>query len=106
MIPFPWNLVVTNLTLLPATQVADAFAAAFDPPAVKDEDEGVYIVVCSATVPEFTVNIGGVEFTVDPADNLLPLGIQDDEGNDLCASGTFGEDLVSFLGIGAHPLLR
>ncbi|KAJ4500466.1 aspartic peptidase domain-containing protein [Lentinula lateritia] len=78
----------TTLDYVP-TQVADAFAAAFDPPAVKDEDEGVYIVVCSATVPEFTVNIGGVEFTVDPADNLLPLGIQDDEGNDLCASGTF-----------------
>ncbi|KAJ3773568.1 acid protease [Lentinula raphanica] len=78
----------TTLDYVP-TEVADAFAAAFDPPAVKDEDFGVYVVVCSATVPEFTVNIGGVTFTVDPADNLLPLGIQDDQGNDLCASGTF-----------------
>ncbi|KAJ3801452.1 aspartic peptidase domain-containing protein [Lentinula aff. detonsa] len=78
----------TTLDYVP-TQVADAFAAAFDPPAVKNEDFGVYEVVCSATVPEFTVDIGGVTFTVDPADNLLPLGIQDDEGNDLCASGTF-----------------
>lgn len=73
----------------PATDVADAFAAAFDPPAVKDDDFGVYTVVCTATVPEFTVTIGGVTFTVDPADNLFPLGIQDDDGNELCASGTF-----------------
>ncbi|KAJ3990171.1 aspartic peptidase domain-containing protein [Lentinula detonsa] len=78
----------TTLDYVP-TDVADAFAAAFDPPAIKDDDFGVYTVVCSATVPEFTVTIGGVSFTVDPADNLFPLGIQDDEGNDLCASGTF-----------------
>ncbi|KAJ3995078.1 aspartic peptidase domain-containing protein [Lentinula boryana] len=80
----------TTLDYVP-TDVAEAFAAAFDPPAIKDDDFGVYTVVCSATVPEFTVTIGGVTFTVDPADNLFPLGIQDDEGNDLCASGTFGE---------------
>ncbi|KAJ3804376.1 acid protease [Lentinula aff. lateritia] len=71
------------------TDVADAFTAAFDPPAVKDDDFGVYTVVCTATVPEFTVTIGGVTFTVDPTDNLFPLGIQDDNGNGLCASGTF-----------------
>jgi hypothetical protein len=77
----------TTLDYVP-TQVADAFAAAFDPPAVFDNDFGLYVVVCTATVPEFTVNIGGVEFTVDPADNLLPLGISDDDGNALCGSGT------------------
>ncbi|KAJ3851420.1 aspartic peptidase domain-containing protein [Lentinula lateritia] len=78
----------TTLDYVP-TDVADAFAAAFDPPAIKDNDFGVYTVVCTATVPEFTVTIGGVTFTVDPADNLFPLGIQDDDGNELCASGTF-----------------
>ncbi|KIK69883.1 hypothetical protein GYMLUDRAFT_236344 [Collybiopsis luxurians FD-317 M1] len=77
----------TTLNYVP-TNVANAFAAAFDPPAVFDEDFGVYVVVCSAKVPEFTVNIAGKVFTVDSADNLLPLGIQDDNGNDLCASGT------------------
>ncbi|KAF9074548.1 acid protease [Rhodocollybia butyracea] len=78
----------TTLAYVP-TEVANAFAAAFDPPAVIDEDEGVYVTLCSATVPEFTVNIGGVTFTVDPADNLFPLGESDEEGNALCGSGTF-----------------
>jgi len=78
----------TTLAYVP-TEVANAFAAAFDPPAVIDEDEGVYVTLCSATVPEFTVEIGGVTFTVDPADNLLPLGENDEHGNALCASGTF-----------------
>ncbi|KAF5376833.1 hypothetical protein D9757_008895 [Collybiopsis confluens] len=79
----------TTLNYVP-TNVANAFAAAFDPPAVFDDDFGVYVVVCSAKVPEFTVNIAGKVFTVDRADNLLPLGIQDGDGNDLCASGTSG----------------
>jgi hypothetical protein len=77
----------TTLAYVP-TDVANAFAAAFDPPAIMDEELGLYVVTCSATVPEFTVNIGGKTFTVDPADNLLPLGENDAEGNPLCISGT------------------
>jgi len=77
----------TTLDYVP-TNVANAFAAAFDPPARMDEELGLYVVSCSATAPEFTVDIGGKTFTVDPADNLLPLGENDEEGNPLCVSGT------------------
>lgn len=80
------------------TSVANAFAAAYDPPAVMDEELGLYVVTCSAKVPEFTVDIGGQTFTVDPADNLLPLGENDEEGNPLCISGTVGELLFCVIG--------
>ena len=49
---------------------------------------GGYVTLCSAKVPEFTVKIGGQTFTTEATDQLLPLGIQDSEGRDLCISGT------------------
>ena len=62
---------------------------AFDPPAVFNESVGAYVTLCSAKVPgEFTVKIGGQTFTIEAADQLLPIQAQDDEGRDLCASGT------------------
>lgn len=86
----------TTLNYVP-TDVADAFAAAFDPPAKFSEDEGLYVTTCNATIPLFTVDIGGTTFTVDQADNILPLGTTDSEGNELCGSGTTGQ-LVFHLG--------
>ncbi|KIK51004.1 hypothetical protein GYMLUDRAFT_266014 [Collybiopsis luxurians FD-317 M1] len=78
----------TTLNYVP-TDVADAFAAAFDPPATWDDDFGLYVFSCgNSTVPEFTVNIAGTTFVVDPEDNVLPLGVNDDDGNEVCASGT------------------
>jgi hypothetical protein len=72
----------TTLNSVP-TFVADAFAAACDPPAKFSEDDEAYIVDCDATIPPFTVTINGVDFTIDPKDNLLP---GDDEKS--CQLGT------------------
>ena len=54
-----------------------------------NETQGAYVTLCSAKVPkEFTVKIGGQTFTIEAADQLLPLQTQDDKGRDLCISGT------------------
>ncbi|KAF9059666.1 hypothetical protein BDP27DRAFT_1371259 [Rhodocollybia butyracea] len=57
----------------------NAFAAAIDPPAIMDGDSGIYVTSCNATVPEYTVNIAVVTFTVDPADSLIPAGLNDEQ---------------------------
>lgn len=85
----------TTLNYVP-TDVADAFAAAFDPPAKFSEDEGLYVTTCNATIPLFTVDIGGTTFTVDQADNIIPLGTTDSKGNELCGSGTTGQFALPF----------
>lgn len=75
----------TTLLYLP-TPIANALAAAFDPPAEFSDDEGAYIVACNATVPAFAVVIGGVSFNVTAADLILPIGA-DEDGNQICISG-------------------
>ena len=78
----------TTLNFVP-TPIANAFSAAFNPPAVYNESQGAYVTLCSAKTPkEFTVKIGGQTFVIDTADQLLPIQTQDDEGRDLCMSGT------------------
>ena len=32
----------------------------------------MYVVDCNATAPEFLVQIGGVEFSVSPKDQIIP----------------------------------
>ncbi|KAJ6622083.1 aspartic peptidase domain-containing protein [Mycena sp. CBHHK59/15] len=56
------------------TDVAAAYAAQFQPPATLDEDSGMYLVDCNATVPPFSVILGGKEFTIDARDQILPSG--------------------------------
>ncbi|KAJ7493834.1 acid protease [Mycena latifolia] len=70
-----------------STDVTAQYNAKFQPPAVLDEDAGLYIVDCNATVPEFGVKIGGKTFTIDARDQILPAGT-DDEGNIICITGT------------------
>ncbi|KAJ7696929.1 acid protease [Mycena rosella] len=70
-----------------STEVTTAYNAKFDPPAVLDEDAGLWVVECNATVPEFGVKIGGKTFTIDARDQILPAGT-DDNGNIICISGT------------------
>ncbi|KAJ7466275.1 aspartic peptidase domain-containing protein [Mycena galericulata] len=76
----------TTLNYVP-TKVAAAYAAAFKPKAVLNNDEGGYIVACNATVPEFLVKIGGQTFSIDARDQLLPAGT-DAHGNLICFLGT------------------
>ncbi|KAJ3540372.1 hypothetical protein NM688_g6233 [Phlebia brevispora] len=75
----------TTLNYVP-TQIAAEFNSKFKPPATFDEDEDTYFVDCDATAPAFSATIGGVEFTVDPKDQILPF--LDDTGNVVCISGT------------------
>jgi hypothetical protein len=76
----------TTLNYLPSA-VAAKYNAAFDPPAVYSAEYGVYTVACNATVPSFSVVVGGTTFTIDAQDQILPF-VQDAEGNEICASGT------------------
>ncbi|KAF7971938.1 hypothetical protein HWV62_19387 [Athelia sp. TMB] len=76
----------TTLNYLP-TALAKAYNKEFKPPATFVEDEDTYYVNCNATVPAFTVVIGGASFTVDAKDQILPVGT-DDDGNEQCISGT------------------
>ncbi|KAF7795741.1 hypothetical protein EIP86_006908 [Pleurotus ostreatoroseus] len=75
----------TTLNFVP-TQIAQEFNSKFDPPATFDADEDTYFVDCNATAPAFSATIGGVEFAVDPKDQILPF--LDDTGNVVCISGT------------------
>ncbi|KAJ7092312.1 aspartic peptidase domain-containing protein [Mycena belliarum] len=70
-----------------STDVTAAFSAQFNPPAVFDEDFGLFVVDCNAKVPQFGVKIGGKTFTIDARDQIIPAGT-DDEGNIICITGT------------------
>ncbi|KIM83061.1 hypothetical protein PILCRDRAFT_819851 [Piloderma croceum F 1598] len=76
----------TTLNYLP-NALAKAYNSKFVPPATYVADQDTYFVDCNATVPAFSVNIGGTKFTIDAADNILPAGT-DSNGNELCVSGT------------------
>ncbi|KAJ7301893.1 acid protease [Mycena albidolilacea] len=73
----------TAVNLVPAP-VAAGYAAAFGPPAELITVSGVtlYAAQCNATVPQFSVTIGGQAFSMDPRDQLVPFG------NDTCVLGT------------------
>lgn len=68
--------------------VAAKYNAAFVPPATNSDRYGGYVVVCGAKVPDFEVMIGGETFIIDARDQLLPLGVKNDRGQELCFSGT------------------
>ncbi|KAF7342195.1 Acid protease [Mycena venus] len=78
----------TALNLIPGP-VAAAYAAAFDPPAELTSAAGLtlYVAQCNASVPPFSVTIGGQAFSVDPRDQLLPVVI-DEQGDVACVLGT------------------
>ncbi|KAJ7176802.1 aspartic peptidase domain-containing protein [Mycena filopes] len=86
----------TALNNVPA-DVAAAFAAAFDPPAVLTNVTAalqLYVVDCAATAPELLVHIGGQAFSIDPQDQIVRVA-EDAEGNALCVSGTQGTTLAN-----------
>lgn len=75
----------TTLNYVP-TPIAKAFNAQFKPPAKFVEDEDTFYVDCNAQAPSLSVTIGGVEFAVDPRDQILPF--LDENNNVVCISGT------------------
>ncbi|KAJ7123507.1 aspartic peptidase domain-containing protein [Mycena epipterygia] len=82
----------TTLNWVP-TPVAEAYNAQFSPPATLNSTSGMYVVECNATAPEFAVVVGGVSFTIDPRDQVVPQG-KDADGNTVCVSGTQDEGPV------------
>ena len=82
----------TTLIFLP-TEIADSVNALFDPPAVYSDDEGAYVVDCSAKTPEFGVAIGSQTFFINGQDLIL------DNGDGTCISGVDDAgDSLSILG--------
>jgi hypothetical protein len=73
----------TTLNYLP-TPLVEAYNSQFVPPATHDGNW--YFVDCNATVPEFAVEIGGTKFSINAADNIMPVGA-DANGTIICASG-------------------
>ncbi|KAJ7715822.1 acid protease [Mycena metata] len=65
--------------------VAAAFNAQWDPPAVLDEDTGLYAIDCTAKAPPFAVVVAGTSFPVDARD--LVITRKDSDENVVCVSG-------------------
>jgi Eukaryotic aspartyl protease len=75
----------TTLNYFP-TSAANAFNAAFDPPAVFSDTDGFYYVDCNAKKPALDIIIGGTKFDTNPLDLILYL-YTDANGKDVCQSG-------------------
>ncbi|TVY50709.1 putative aspartic-type endopeptidase, partial [Lachnellula cervina] len=72
----------TTLNYFPA-ELADAVAAAYDPPAThQSDDDGIYYVDCDAKAPGLGLTIGGTTFWASPIDMIQGFGT-DDDGNDI-----------------------
>ncbi|KAJ7027792.1 acid protease [Mycena alexandri] len=74
----------STLNWLPSP-VATAFNAQWEPPAVLDENTGLYTIDCNATAPPFAVVIAGTSFSIDARDLVIPQ--EDSNGNLICVSG-------------------
>jgi hypothetical protein len=109
----------TTLNYFPTT-VSQAFNAAFNPPAIYSETDGVYYVDCNASKPALDIVIGGTKFDTNPLDLILFQGL-DANGNDVCITGvsdggddasvdfyilgdTFQKNVVSVFDVGAAEL--
>ena len=81
----------TTLNNFP-TSVAESINKAFSPAATYSEEEGVYTVSCTATVPTLAITIGGTAFAINPLDLIL------DAGDGTCISGITQGDAPYILG--------
>ncbi|KAJ7062706.1 acid protease [Mycena amicta] len=73
----------TTLNLLPSP-VAQAYNARWK---TANWHDGSWYVDCDEVAPPFAVEIGDKTFTIDPRDQVVYVG-KDDDGKDLCVSGT------------------
>ncbi|KAJ7861676.1 aspartic peptidase domain-containing protein [Mycena olivaceomarginata] len=68
----------------------------------------LYVAQCNATVPQFSVTIGGQAFSMDPRDQLVPFG-NDTQGDVTCVLGTQaqgGPDIASDFHLLGDTFLR
>ncbi|CZR61740.1 related to pepsin II-1 precursor [Phialocephala subalpina] len=70
----------TTLNYVP-TSVATKINAAYSPAATYSDDEGAYVVSCTATPPAVSIDIAGTLFPINPLDMIL------DAGDDTCITG-------------------
>lgn len=85
-----------NMNLIPAPQ-ANAINAAFDPPAILDEETELYMVDCDAKPPKFGITIDGITFWHKHEDMIYEVG----DGTCYSSVGATGEDdglALNFLG--------
>jgi hypothetical protein len=109
----------TTLNYFP-TSAANAFNAAFNPPAVYSATDGVYYVDCNAKKPALDIVIAGTKFDTNPLDVILFAGT-DANGKDVCVSGvgdgggdptediyvlgdTFQKNVISVFDVGAAQM--
>lgn len=71
------------------TFLAQQINAAFEPPAVYDPEEGLWIVTCSAKSPSFGIVIGGTPFFINAADMIMSSARQPN-GIEWCISTVMG----------------
>lgn len=102
----------TTLINLP-TGIADAVNALFDPPAVYDAGQGVYVVDCAAKAPEFGAEIGDQTFFIKGEDMKIPVPGTDefcvsgisDAGSGMSVLGTvFLRNVLAVFDIGASEM--
>jgi hypothetical protein len=88
----------TTLIYLP-DEIAEAYNSGFNPPAVYDEQEGIYFVECGAKAPALTVVIGGKHFKVDSRDLIYSAtdGISADCISSVVPGGSLGLNTISIL---------
>ncbi|EMC99460.1 hypothetical protein BAUCODRAFT_144879 [Baudoinia panamericana UAMH 10762] len=79
--PYPAIVDSGSTLVMVADYVASGVADLFDPPGTFDEDNGLYVVECTATAPVFGVSIANKIFYANPADLVIAV----EEG--LCISG-------------------
>ncbi|WWC61538.1 uncharacterized protein I303_104122 [Kwoniella dejecticola CBS 10117] len=79
-----------------SNDVAAGFAAAFEPPAVFNSTYSFYEVECNATIPDFSVTIANVTFTVDKKD-LIFAGFSEFLEPGKCASSIVGSAAIDDL---------
>lgn len=100
----------TSLLYAP-NPVADAVSAGFDPPALFDENRGMYVVDCDATPPTFGVSVSGKIFYVNPADLIVPSGsgdcingVQPNNGGLTILGDVWMKNVISVHDIGAQMM--
>lgn len=87
----------TTLLYLP-TELAEEINAAFDPPSVYIEEEGVFENYCDATPPTFAVRINGTDFYINSQDLLLTGELGEDPETGGCITGVQPMDGIYILG--------
>ena len=100
----------TTLIYVP-TGIADAVNALFDPPAVNNN--GLYVVNCSAKAPEFGIEIGAQTFFINGQDLIVPASADGltcvsgigDAGSGMATLGTvFLRNVLAVFDVGASEM--